>query len=144
MPYATTAALTGLTGEDVLSRLADRDGDLEADLPALQTALDRADAEIDAYLAVRYPLPLAEVPPILTQIACDIAIYRLGVDGGRIMDEHRTRYEDAIAFLRRLASGGAALAFTPDPDAEEAPAGPRPVVTGGPGRLFSREKTRGL
>jgi len=73
---------------------------------------------IDGYLASRYTLPLAYVPAVITGLACDIARFRLW--GQRAPEEVRTRYEDALASLRDLASGKMAL----PPDATGTAAAP--------------------
>ena len=64
--------------------------------------------------------------------------------------EHRTRYEDALTTLGRIADGRAALVLPVQPPAEgETPpapevTGPQPIVMGGPPRLFSRDQMRDL
>lgn len=156
MPYTTPVELIGLYGEDQLSLLADRTGDFVADHDVIERAIRRADAEIDSHIGARYPLPLPGVPDILVQISGDIAVYRLATDGGALTDEHRQRYEDAVALLKRISDGKAVLSFpnagseeeTSDDQASEgSPSihsnGPRPIVAGGEPRLFSREKLRG-
>lgn len=148
MAYATEQDMLDLIGEDALSALADRDGDFVADATAVIKALDAGATEIDAYIGARYPLPLKLTSPTLRQINTDIAVYRLGVDGGTQTDENRERYKDAIKLLGRIGDGKAVLVFDADPDAEtlENPdeRGPRPIIIEGPDRIFSREKTRGL
>lgn len=143
MAYATQSDIETLYGADALV-VADRDGDGEADAAAVARALDAASAEIDTYLAVRYPLPLPGVPAMLRQWCVDIAVYRLALAADVRSDEHRTRYEDALAALKRVADGKAALVFPTDPEAPAAPVSPRPIVAGGPPRLFSRDTLRDL
>lgn len=149
MPYATPADLIDLMGEDALSAIADRDGDFVADEAVIVKAIESADAEIDLYLGVRYSLPLPSVPHALMQISRDIAVYRLGLAGGAT-EEHRVRYEDTLKLLQRIADGKASLSFPPGDDdtgdEEEGgrDSGPRPIVTSGPPRLFTRERMRDL
>lgn len=143
MVYATQGDIAELYGPNALY-VADRDGDGVADTDAVTRALESARDEIDSYLAVRYRLPLASVPGILRQFACDIALYRLALARDVLSEEHRRRYEDTIAALKRIAKGEAALVLPADPDAEDDGQGPRPIVAGGPERLFSREKMQGL
>jgi phage gp36-like protein len=145
MAYATLTDIIDLYGENALV-VADHDRDGEPDLIAVDRALSSAAAEIDTYIAVRYPLPLTSVAPFLITVCVDIAVYRLALSHDILSEEHRTRYDDAIAFLKRVADGKAALIFSssaPGEDGEPA-AGPRPIVAGGPERLFSREKMREL
>lgn len=147
MAYATQADIVTLYGDDALV-VADRDGDGLPDAAAVARALDHASAEIDTHLAARYPLPLASVPMMLTSWAVDIAVYRLALSADVLSDEHRRRYEDALAGLKRVAEGKAALVFPADPDAEtpETPVdtSPHPIVVGGPERLFTRQTLRDL
>lgn len=147
MAYATQADIVDLYGPNALY-VADRDGDGVADADAVTRALNAASDEIDSYLAVRYRLPLDTTPGILRQYAVDIALYRLALGREVLSEEHRRRYEDALGALKRLAEGKAALILPQDPDADPdsptADQGPRPIVTGGPERIFSRDKMQGL
>ncbi|MGP9788942.1 gp436 family protein [Roseinatronobacter sp. NSM] len=143
MAYATQSDIVELYGPDALF-VADRDGDGVADTAAVTRALEGAQDEIDTYIAVRYRLPLAQPARILRQYAVDIALYRLALSADVLSDEHRRRYEDTIAALKRIAKGEAALVMPADDDAEDDGQGPRPIVVGGPERIFSREKMRGL
>ena len=153
MSYTTPDEIIGLYGEDALSRIADSDGDFQLDTDKIQRAIERADDEINAYIGVRYGLPLPSVPGHLKQLSSDIAVYRLATEAGGLTEEHRTRYEDAIVTLKRLSDGKAVLHFAPQPgdeteaeggDAQSASAdnSPRPIVTSGPDRLFSRKSLR--
>lgn len=141
MPYATQADIVLLYGADVLV-VADRDGDGVPDAGAVARALASASEEIDLYVGARYRLPLPEGVPMLAQWCVDIAVYRLAQTADVLSDEIRRRYEDALSALKRVAKGEAALSLPVDPGGE-AP-GPRPIVTGGPARLFSRDAMRGL
>lgn len=73
----------------------------------LGKALDDADGAIDSYLAGRYTLPLASVPKIIKRYACDIARYFLWEDGAS--DVVRRGFDDAMKFLRQVASGDVSL-----------------------------------
>jgi phage gp36-like protein len=115
MSYCTLQDLIDRFAEHEITRLADRDEDGVADADVIDKALADADAEIDAYLAVRYQLPLIEPYPVrLKSLACDIARYRLQDDNP--LDEVTERYKGAIAFLRELANGKAALPGMIQPD----------------------------
>lgn len=143
MAYATQSDIVELYGADALF-VADRDGDGMADTAAVARALEGAQDEIDSYIAVRYRLPLPQPARILRQYAVDIALYRLALSADVLSEEHRRRYDDTIAALKRIAKGEAALVMPADHDAEEDGQGPRPIVAGGPERIFSREKMKGL
>ena len=107
MTYATQQDLIDRFGEAELAMRTDRVDGLTIDTAVLGRALADADAEINAYLAVRYSLPLATTPVDLPRLAADIARYRLYDDG--IPDAVRQRYEDAVSLLKRLASGDVKL-----------------------------------
>ena len=74
---------------------------------SVDAALQDACEEVDGYIAVRYSLPIAETPQNLKRLVCDIARYKLWKS--RASDEVRQRYEDAIAFLKRVADNKASL-----------------------------------
>lgn len=116
MPYASLQDLNERFGTDEVTVAADRDGDGSADTAAVDRALEDATAEVDAYLAVRYALPLAEVPPIIVRLTADIAFHRLSPEAPASSEQRRTRYDEAVSLLKRIASGDVALGL------EEAPA----------------------
>lgn len=103
MPYATQTDLEDAYGADEMLQLADRDRDGVADAGFIDAALNRADSLIDGYLAGRYALPVAPVPPVLTATACDLARYWLYDDAAP--DRVRQAFEDAIAWLKDVAAG---------------------------------------
>lgn len=141
--YATQDDIVTLYTADALV-VADRDGDGVPDDAAITRALRSASAEVDGYVGVRYDLPLADAHDILTQICVDIALYRLAGSSSTMTEELRLRYEDAMATLKRISKGEMRLNIVAPPGEEPADAGPNPLTTGGPERLFSREKMRGF
>jgi len=109
-PYATVTDLVDRFGESELIDLTDRAqppaGMIDADVAG--KALADACGEADAYLGVRYSLPLtAPVPLVLVAVVCDIARYRLYEN--RATEEVRKRYEDAVRWLRDVSRGAAVL-----------------------------------
>jgi len=136
MTYATQADLEDRFGVDELTQLTDRVGAGVPDAAIVARALADADAEIDGYLASRYALPLATVPPMLARIACDIARYRLWED--RASEEVRLRYEDARRMLESIAKGMVSLGL---PEASAAPALAK--VSLGNARVMTRGGTGG-
>jgi len=146
MAYATRSDIVELYSDEALY-VADRDGDGVADDAAITRALESASAEIDSHLGVRYPLPLLEPPGVLKQYCVDIALYRLASARDMQSEEHRRRYEDALAALRNIATGKAVLVFPGGADGDDDPdtrPEPRPVFAEGPERLFTRDKMEGL
>lgn len=111
MAYATVAQLVERYGQAEMLQLTDRAGLHVVDEPTAQRALDDAAAEIDAHVGVRYAVPLDPVPAVLARLACDIARYRLWDDAASA--EVRTRYEDAVRLLQRIADGSVALPVSP-------------------------------
>lgn len=149
MAYATQTDIEELYGADALVA-ADRDGDGVADAPAVTRALSDASDEIDTYLAVRYAVPLAEVPAIVRQLAVDLSLYRLALTEDVLTEELTRRRDEAIKSLQRLADGKQRLVFPSDGtidadgDGEIDDNSPRPIVQSGPEREFTRDKMKGL
>jgi phage gp36-like protein len=119
MAYATLDQLIDRYGAAMLLALTDR-----ADPPAgaidaavVARALADTDAMIDGHLAVRYRLPLAEVPPLVADLAQMIAIWKLHpyTPDPKIAEDYQgaVRTLEAIAAGRvRLPAGGAEPAGT--------------------------------
>jgi len=139
--YASQDDIVTIYTSDALV-VADRDGDGVPDAAAITRALSSASSEIDASLAVRYDLPLAGTHDILTQYCVDIALYRLAGSSATMTEELRQRYEDAMKGLADIATGKKRLNIAAEPGEDTSESGPNPVTTGGPPRLFSREKMR--
>lgn len=112
MTYATLQTMLERFGDEELIQRTDRHGSGQLDVQVMARALADADAEVNSYLAVRYALPLAGVPTALARVAADIARYRLYDDG--VPETVRKRYEDAVALLKRMASGDVKLVLDGD------------------------------
>ena len=100
--YATEADLVARFGEEI--------GNLKvmvSNPTFVEDAIQDATEEINGHIGERYPLPLPNVPSNLKRMACDIARYRLYFQ--QPTDEVRKRYEDAVAFLKRVADNKAHL-----------------------------------
>lgn len=119
MAYCTVADLVALFGEDDIAALTNRTDQLPSDVDATvaQSKLDQAEAEVNMYLAGRYPLPLPSVPVLLTQITADIARFHLHT---RCTEEHPAAqaYARRIKVLEGIARGLLSLGL----DAAQAPA----------------------
>lgn len=118
MPYATAAQMEAQFGSRELIALTDRDNVGVVDAAVLARALADADAEIDSYLAGRYPLPLVGTFPVLVRHACNMARYYLSAAEVAEVDAVRSRYKDAIRYLESVRDGKTRLAA----DAVGAPA----------------------
>jgi len=135
MTYATQADLETRFSTEELAQRTDRIDGSVIDADVVARALADAEAEIDGYLAKRYQLPLATVPPMLARLACDIARYYLYDDC--VIEVVRKRYEDSVRLLKALASGEVTL------DAavilEAAPSGIA-VTSRSPERVFNADR----
>ena len=104
--YATEADLVARFGQNILN-IAQM---FPADVPnPLETSLQDACEEVDGYLAVRYPLPLPNVPNNLKRLVCDIARYKLHFEAAPEAVE--LRYKMAIDFLKGVRDGKNSLAI---------------------------------
>lgn len=119
--YATRDDITSRHGEDMLLRIADRDGDDVVDDDAVNLALESASSEIDSYVATRYPVPLSSPSAMVTQVCVDIAVYRLASSESALTEEMRKRYDDAIKWLQAVAKGDAAIVTPSTGDDEDDP-----------------------
>lgn len=141
MPYATLADLRARMSEDDIIQLTDdaRTGAIDQDRVA--TALAQADAEIDGYVGAYYRRvdAAAPVPPLLLNIACDIAHYRL-FRSTPPTDLAKDLYKEAVAKLRDIARGIIKL------DQGEEQLAPRDgqLLVSSSERLFSRDSMAGL
>ncbi len=109
MPYATIDDILGIYGEQALQNVAPLTEADEPDPVKVAIALNRASAEVDAYLSGRYVVPLAVVSQHLVQITVDIAMYRMPLSLAQQTSEHRSRYDSAIQYLRDAAAGKAGI-----------------------------------
>ena len=109
MTYATRQDMIDRFGEGDLARLTDRaDPPLEAiDDTVLNAALADAKAQIDAYVAARYALPLPTVPTVLKGYECDLAWFIL--QRQHPTDEATARHKAAMSFLRDVSTGRVSL-----------------------------------
>lgn len=137
MPYVTLDDLVKRFGRDEILDIAANESGDDFDIEAVNRACEDAAGEIDSSLAAGgYKLPLATVPPVVTAYACDIARYRMYDD--RATEQVNKRYDDAIRFLRQVASGGLKLGV-PKVDDEVTSAGEVSFVPGRrafPGGVF--------
>jgi phage gp36-like protein len=109
MPYAVQADLTPrrLTGVE-LAQLTDDVRGTEISAQVVTDVLTEASGKIDSYCRLRYALPL-QPSEQLKGLTLDIAEYLLFARKRRVPDDVRQRFDDAIAFLKDLSSGKAAL-----------------------------------
>lgn len=101
--YATEADLVARFSDEEINNLKI----MVTNPTFVDDAIQDATEEINGHIGGRYPLPLPNVPSNLKRMACDIARYRLYFQ--QPTEEVRKRYEDAIAFLKRVADNKAHL-----------------------------------
>lgn len=142
--YAARADLVEAFGSDNVDRLSirhDADGGADDGSEAVTRALTYADGLIDAALSVRFSLPLAAVPMILTAIACDLAMARLAsADAAQLTDDLKHREKQARADLRAISEGQMNLGLPSVHQGER----PQPIVASTGGKLFTRDRLRGF
>lgn len=140
MSYASQQLLVDRYGERLLLQVADRvdppAGSIDASI--VGRALSDTDAMIDGYLAGRYVLPLETTPPLLIDLATQIAIYKLHIyePDKKIADDYR----DAISTLTKISTGTVKL---PVAGVEPAGAGSAGVVAIDRERDFTPENMKG-
>ncbi len=142
--YATLDHLKTLCGDEELIQLTDRavPPSRQIDVVVVTAALVAATNEINGYVAAQYALPLASIPAQLTDLACDIARYRLYKEAAT--DQVRKRYEDAVKTLTNIAKGIVKLPVEAAPGGPAEPAGRDGVmVIQSEERLFSRTSMKG-
>lgn len=118
MAYCVIDDLVNVIPEDRLSALTDDRNSGEPDEAVLQTAIDLAAEEMDAYLAVVARLPLSTVPDLLRSLNADLAVCRLfrRVNTG-LPDVWDKAWSNAHQTLSDLAAGRRRLDLGQDHDA---------------------------
>lgn len=104
MPYCTQDDLLKLIPELELSQITAETGDV-SDAAVVSECIAKAAAEIDAYLSVRYVLPLTDVPAQVKHLAVDMAIYHLYSRRSIESPVRAKNYDRAVAFLKDVAAG---------------------------------------
>lgn len=139
--YCTALDMVSRFGEQDLILLAWREGipDGELNTPVLEQCIKDASAEINGYIAGRYPLPLTAVPDVLVRHCCDIARYLLG--GDRVPEQVQKRYDSVISYLVKVGKGDLSLGLAADQPTE--PTGVIAVVESD-GHVFGRRNSKGF
>lgn len=130
MTYATKQAMLDRFSERELAELTDAVAHSSIDDATLAPALAFAGDLINSKLRARYTVPLATVPQIIIDYACDIARYRLY--GDAVPELIKERFAQAMNYLNDLALGRATLSI-------EAPARGLPEIVS-PERVFGRDQ----
>ncbi|MBV8359372.1 MAG: DUF1320 family protein [Deltaproteobacteria bacterium] len=126
---------------------------VSADNPTyLQTFLNDASNEIDAYLESRFALPLTDPPAILVRMCCEIAMYHLqSLRPIHDLEDAKDKYEKCIAMLEDVRDRSLTLGLALDGQEPADPTSPAVVVDvnfGGdpclPQRIFTRGTLKGF
>ncbi len=139
--FATIADMQARIAARDLVELTDDAATGTMDVARVEQALAQADNEINSYVAAYYKRIDAStpVPPLLTDLACDIAYYRLFRIGSPT-ERAEKLYAAAIAKLRDISRGVAKI-DQGEKTFEERPA---QILVDSSDRLFTRDSMRGL
>lgn len=141
MAYATLQQLTERLGETALKQLAPLAGQAGAmDTVRIQRALDDASAELDSYLAVRFPVPVSGDLPLLVKATCELAQEDLSRAPSDAVVAAAKR---AREWARAVAQGKATLGSGPagEPDAVPTAGGGAQAIA--PDPVFDADGLRG-
>ena len=108
MAYCTENDLLSMIPAKELAELTAETGDTPDSL-VVADAIERAEAEIDAYLGVRYTLPLSPIPDQVKGLSVDISLYHLYSRRSVAPTVRRQKYEAAVSFLKQGAAGEAVV-----------------------------------
>jgi phage gp36-like protein len=116
MAYCTLDDLKDQISEDELIQLTDDDSTGSVDMDKINGAIASADALIDGYCGKHFSVPFSPTPPIIRDLSVIIAIYKLFARRQGAPDDRRTRYKDAVDFLKGAAKGENTPGIQPVPD----------------------------
>lgn len=137
MSYCTIDDLKKVLPETELIRLTNETGSGEIQEVTAEEAIETGACEVDAYIGSLAKLPLSTVPPILTKINADLAVYNLYI---RVITEipvtPSERYKNAIKLLEKIQDGRISLGIQPPLDAPTAY--PQGIQVGARPKLFGR------
>ncbi|MEJ2671222.1 MAG: DUF1320 domain-containing protein [Deltaproteobacteria bacterium] len=104
MAYCSEDDLLKMIPEAELVDLTVESGDVPDSL-IIADAINKAEAEIDSYLGVRYMVPVSPVPDQVKALAVDLAIYHLYSRRNLVPPVRQQRYAAAVALLKQVRSG---------------------------------------
>lgn len=150
--YCTLTDISKLLPEETIIQLMDdenlkpssinpADTDHAAIIGRIDEAIETADSEIDGYCAVKYTVPFATIPRVITGLSVEIAIYYLYARR-TVPERIEKRYEKAVARLKDISRGLLTLGIDPPPAASstEGAESNKPVSD----RIFTRDKMQGF
>jgi phage gp36-like protein len=141
MSYTADADLLSLMSHRTLTQLTSDDPlATEPDWDVVAAARAYADAQVDARLRQRYPLPLAQVPRELRDWSLTLVrrwLYERRLDGGPLPEIVRDAAQEALRALDAVRDGKLSLASITDGQETALPDAGRLQVDA-PARLFDR------
>jgi phage gp36-like protein len=141
MSYCAKADILEQLDEDILIQLTDDEDTGSVDDDMVTRAIADADAEIDSYCGVRYPVPFSTVPGIIRKLSVEFSIYNLYARRKGVSDDRKDRYNNGIRFLRDVSKGVVSLGAD-DPDSTPSDANTPQISSSD--RIFSRDKMKGF
>lgn len=113
--YATVDAMKSKFGEQELIQLTDNEEPYQyaINLNKLNSAIEEANSEIDAYVGSRYSLPLHVTPPFLVNIGCNLARFYAVTGDLAENDPIKNRYEASLKTLSKISKGELTLGGSP-------------------------------
>ncbi len=123
MAYALEADLDAKWGAETVTLAAWNPETMMRDEARLAAGLANAAATIDGYLARRYPLPIVPTDSgraLLVSLCCDLAMGQLANTPGARNDIVVDAEKRALAFLKDVAKGDAAIDVVLPPSAAPA------------------------
>jgi len=108
MAYCSEDDLLKMIPEAELVDLTVESGEVPDSL-VIAAAINKAAAEIDSYLGVKYVVPVAPTPDQVKALAADLAIYHLYSRRNLVPPVRQQKYEAAVAFLKQVAAGQAVI-----------------------------------
>jgi phage gp36-like protein len=139
MAYASPDDMRARFREERLVQLADQAEWNDAAQARIAWALEQGSNTADSFVAKIYSASGAtEVPPLLRDIVCDIALYRLYEEAP---DQVRANYKDAMGLLEKISRG---LIKLDGGEIDAIAARPGAVLVNDPGRVFSRDRLKGF
>jgi phage gp36-like protein len=137
--YATADDMRARFGEAKLVQLTDAPAWDGTAIAAINVQLHSASTRIDGYVAKYYGRASGvAVPPLLTELCCDIAFAGLTPNP---TDEAKDRRKEAFGELEKIARG---LIKLDGGEPDTLPARPGAIIVDDPGRTFSRESMKGF
>lgn len=144
MSYASYDDLVTRFGETKLAQLTCQGGPLGRipDKAVIEAVLTDATEMIEGYAAGRYVTPLSPVPAPVRRWCADMALYYLYAGIGKVPEDVRKAFEDALAGLKDMARGVIVFQSEGVPTVNaDASGGVRLEV---PGRTFTPDSLKGF